>query len=115
MYVIKFTQAGLTDVKRVPKNIKNRLKKVLVKTLAADPLSCSTELSPPLGGFRSFHWRQYRIVFRVFEDLNSVVIVAVGERSPQSAANIYRKLEMLASAGKLAESVLNTLRRFLKT
>ncbi len=110
MYVIKFTDGGLADVKALPKNVRNSLQTVLLQKLAPDPVRHSTELREPLQGFRSLHWRKYRVVFKIFEELKIIAMAGIGERSPQSRLNIYRRLEELAAKGKLAESVLSTLR-----
>lgn len=112
MYTLKFTGEGLADVKSLPKNIKNALAKALPKKLSVDPYRYSTELTEPLRGWRSFHWGKYRIVFKVYDDLKVIAIAGVGERLPQSKSDIYRKLEILANEGKLAESVLRVLRGF---
>ncbi|MEK7403616.1 MAG: hypothetical protein AAB225_00770 [Acidobacteriota bacterium] len=69
-------------------------------------------MSGPLADFRSFSWRAYRIVYRVFDEAKTVAVVGVGAREPQSSTNIYRRLEALAHSGRLAEKVLETLRGF---
>lgn len=112
MYVLKFTQDGLADVKALPKNVKNSLKKELQRKIAVDPYGCSMELAELLKGWRSFHWRNYRIVFRVYDDLKAVAIAGIGLRSPQSGSDIYRRLETVAAEGKLAENILQLLRGF---
>ena len=109
MYSLKFTDSGHADVRALSKDRRNSLKKAL-SDLARSPVSRSTELHGPLSGFRSFHWRRYRIVFRIFEAQKVVAVVGIGERDPQSASNIYRRLEALAASGELAESILTTLR-----
>jgi len=87
LFRLYFTGDGMADVKALPKNTRNSLKKLLIQRLASDPL-----------------------VFKVYEELGAIAIVGVGERQPQSASNIHRRLERLAAQGKLAESVLATLR-----
>jgi mRNA-degrading endonuclease RelE of RelBE toxin-antitoxin system len=112
LYQLYFTEDGMADVKALPKNSRNSLKRLLIQKLASEPQRHSTELRSPLGAFRSLHWKKYRIVFKVYEELKAVAVVGVGEREPRSASNIYRRLERLAAQGKLAESVLATLRGF---
>lgn len=113
MYAVKFTRCGLADVKALPKNVKNGLRKQLAGTLARDPVGCSEELQAPLTGFRSFHWRQYRIVFRVFPALRVVAIAGVGKHSKSAREDIYRRLEALVKTASLADSVLVSLRGLL--
>ena len=50
MYAVKFTPYGLADVKALPKNVKNGLRKQLAGTLARDPVGCSEELQGAAGG-----------------------------------------------------------------
>ena len=112
MYVLKFTDGAVADLKLIPKHLKNVLKKELLEKVRTDPLACSKELKGLLKEFRSFQWQRYRVVFRVFPELRAVAIVGVGLRSPQSTANVYRKLEMLAATGQLAQGVLFSMRGF---
>ena len=115
MYELKFISAAVAGIKAViPKSLKGPLKKELLKTVASEPRGCSHELRDDLAGYRSFTWRKYRVVYKIFEDLRTVAIVGVGLRSPQSADNIYRKLELLARAGELAQGVLFSIRGFTK-
>lgn len=115
MYVLKFTGNAVADIKTIiPKHLKGPLKKELLEKVARDPLACSHELQGTLEGYRSFVWQQYRVVYKVFSDLLAVAVVGVGLRSPQSAENVYRKLEVLARTGELAQGVLFSLRGFTK-
>jgi mRNA-degrading endonuclease RelE of RelBE toxin-antitoxin system len=116
VYAIKFTSGAIVDIKTlIPKNLKGPLKKELLERVAIDPIGCSHELHEDLEGYRSFVWQDYRIVYRVFDDLKAVAVVAVGLRSAQSTENVYRKLETLARTGKLAQGVLFSLRGFTKS
>jgi len=112
LYAIKFTKDGLEDVKRLPKNIKNALKADLRAKLQVDPEGCSMELTDTLTGLRSYHWREHRIVFKLVEMENLIVIWAVDERAAQSKENIYTRLQMIVDEGKTAEQILVTLRGF---
>ena len=113
MYVLKFTSDAVADIKFVlPKNLRGPLKKELLEKVAEDPVGCSHELVGVLKGFRSFAWQEYRVVYQIFDDLHAIAVVGVGMRSPQSAKNIYRKLEALAQTGRLAQGVLFSLRGF---
>lgn len=115
MYVLKFTGGAVADIKTIiPKQLKGPLKRELLEKVAPDPVGCSHELAGDPTGYRSFPWQQYRVVYRVFDDLRAVAVVGVGLRSPQSAENIYRKLEVLARTGELAQGVLFSLRGFTK-
>jgi mRNA-degrading endonuclease RelE of RelBE toxin-antitoxin system len=112
LYELYFTEDGMADVRALPRNTRNSLKKLLIQRLASDPQGHSTELKSPLEAFRSLHWKKYRIVFKVYEELRAIAIVGVGERQPQTTSDLYRRLEKLAAQGRLAERVMATLRGF---
>ncbi|MBI4473394.1 MAG: type II toxin-antitoxin system RelE/ParE family toxin [Acidobacteria bacterium] len=111
-YSIRFTDEGLQDVKELPKNVRNHLKKKILERIGKDPNGCSDELKPPLEKFRSCHLGDYRVVFYVAEDIRSVAIAGIGKHSKETAKDVYKKLESLISQGKLAEKILATLRAF---
>lgn len=111
MYRSVFTDDALNDVKRLPKNVRNALKNEFEKKIHADPLSCSEELSGILGHYRSFHYGDYRIVYRVFEDMRIVSVVGLGKKNEDHQTGLYKRLEDLANRGRLADAVLETYRR----
>ena len=110
MYVLKFTAGAVENIKEMPKGARNALRKKLETIVARDPESCSESLTGPLAGYRSYHFDERRIVFRIFDDLNAIAVVGVGLKMP--VPGIYERLEALAHTGKLADSVLSTLRMF---
>ena len=111
-YVIKFTDDGLQDVRTLPKNVKNFMKKEVPARLSKDPLNNSLALNPPLQKFRSCHIGEYRVVFRLAEDIHALAIAGVGKHSANPELDVYRKLEKLVQQGKLAERLLGVLRGF---
>ena len=112
MYQVRFSAEAHADVRGLPKHIRNSLRKELLK-LAADPVGLSLELREPLQGFRSYHWRNYRVVFVLSDELKSIAVAAVGQRLAGTNADVYRKLEQLARKGKLAGQILSVLRRLI--
>lgn len=109
-HIIHFHPFGLADFKKLPKNVRNHLKKPILDKLVANPLGCSEPLQPPLERYRSCHVEQYRIVFYIAEDIQAVAIMAVGEHDPNANKDIYKRLEALARTGKLAEKILAAIR-----
>jgi mRNA-degrading endonuclease RelE of RelBE toxin-antitoxin system len=109
-YEIQFTADGLKDAKLLPKGVRNSVAKQLKNKLARDPLSCSEELREPLAGWRSFHCGKYRVVFKLYKELQLIAVAGIGEHSSQPTQDIYRKLELLAKKGRLAEDILAALR-----
>ena len=92
------------------KNVRKALKKEFQKKIHVDPISCSEELSGILGDFRSFHYRDYRVVYRVFADIRTVSAVGLGKKSKDHRTDLYKRLEALAKKGRLADAVLETYR-----
>jgi mRNA-degrading endonuclease RelE of RelBE toxin-antitoxin system len=109
---VQFTADGLKDAKHLPKGVRNSLAKALKNKLAVNPLRCSEELREPLAGWRSFHYGKYRVIFKLYEEMKLIAIAGIGEHSSQPTRDIYRKLELLAKRGRLAEDILAALRGF---
>jgi addiction module RelE/StbE family toxin len=110
LYRSVFTDDALKDVKNLPKNVRNALKKEFEKKIHVNPFSCSEELSGILGHYRSFHYGDYRVVYRVFEDIRVVSVVGLGKKNKDHRTDLYEHLEDLAKRGRLAEAVLETYR-----
>ena len=110
MYAAKFTPDAAKDIRRLPRNTRNALRKQFRNVILKDPVGCSEELGGPLTGFRSFHFRRYRVICRVFRELSTVAVVGVGEKDERHKAVIYKELEKLVETGKLADAVLTTMR-----
>ena len=112
MYTLKFTEEGLSDVKALPKGDKQSLKAELLKKLTTNPRECGEALEPPLEGWYSFHYLEYRVIYRIYDDLLAVGIAGVGKHDKDVERDIYRRLESVMANGKLAESLLNNFRDF---
>jgi mRNA-degrading endonuclease RelE of RelBE toxin-antitoxin system len=110
VYSVHWTDDGLADVRSLPKNVRNFLKKEITGRLTVQPYECSKPLRQPLQLLRSFRCREYRVVFRANEEMRAIVIAAVGKRLPQSQTDVYRRLEASALQGKLSEKLLSALR-----
>ncbi len=61
------------------------------------------------------HWGKstkphYRVIYKVFPEAKKIAVVGVGKKDADHHAEIYKQLENLAAAGKLAGDVLGNLR-----
>lgn len=110
-YTLKFTAEGRADVRSLPREIRNWIRKELHR-IEADPHGCSSELREPLQQYRKFECGDYRIIFMIFDDLRAVSIAAVGKHDSDVSKDVYRKLETLVREGKLAEQYLISVRQF---
>ena len=114
MYLIKFTDSGLDDVRRLRKNERNFLQKEIRNKLEVDPLGHSFELSGPLMEYRSAHIGDYRVIFKVFDDLMAIAIVGIGKHDDNAKIDIYRRLEIIVKQGSWADRVMATLKGFTR-
>ena len=110
LYRSVFTDDALKDVKKLPKNIRNALKKEFEEKIHINPFNCSEGLSGILAHYRSFHYGDYRVVCRVFEDIRAVSVVGLGRKNKDHRTDLYRRLENLAEKGRLADAILETYR-----
>ena len=110
MYSSGFTSDAVEDIRALPKNARNRLKREFQKKILQNPVACSEPLVGPLAAFRSFHFLSYRVVYGVYEDLKMIAVVSVGKKDKAHFAEIYGRLEQLAKTGKLAEEFLRAIR-----
>lgn len=110
MYTAKFTPDAVADIKKLPKNVRRSLRKKLETVVLKDLVACSEESTGPLALFRSFHYLDYRIVYRVFPDLKTIAVVGVGKKNAGHYAEIYKQLEEVVKAGKIADGFLKNLK-----
>jgi addiction module RelE/StbE family toxin len=110
LYTSKFTSQALEDLKDLPKNVRNSLKREFTRKVHIHPTECSEPLTGPLEEFRSFHHRDYRVVYQVLQDLRIVAVVGIGKKDRHHRGEIYKRLEDLARSGKLAAAILDTYR-----
>ena len=112
MYLIRFTDEGLADAARLKKNEKNFLKKEIKDRLEKSPLENSEELQGTLKDYRSAHIENYRVVFKIYEELMAIAIVGIGKHDANAKRDTYQRLGALVNQGKFAEHVMATLRGF---
>ncbi len=108
MFTARFTGEALNNIKELPKNVQNALRKELLKKILVNPSGCGEPLLDLLAGFRSFHFGDYRMVHKVFAEKRVVAVVGVGKKDKTHQTDLYKRLEASAKTGKLAEAVLRT-------
>ena len=112
VYVVKFTDNGLQDLRALPKSVETSMKKELRARLSKNPLTNSFPLNPPLGKFRSCHAGEYRALFHIAEDVHTLAIAGIGKHSADPETDASKKLEKLAQQDALAERLLGVLLGF---
>lgn len=110
MYTVRFTPTAAQEIRQLPKNVKHYLREQLEKVVCVNPTECSEELTGPLADFRSYHLDDYRVIYRILDCHQLVAVVGIGKKNADHYAEIYKNLENMARAGKLAEGMLDNLR-----
>jgi mRNA-degrading endonuclease RelE of RelBE toxin-antitoxin system len=100
----------LEDIRKLPKNVRNAFRKEFERKVHVNPIDCSEPLFGLLENDRSFHYGDYRIVYRVFEEIKTISVVGAGKKDKDHRTDLYQRLEDLAKKGRLAEAILETYR-----
>jgi addiction module RelE/StbE family toxin len=74
------------DISILPKKIKNVIKNAIEIRLVKDPIGFGKPLQFSLKGHRRLRVGNYRIVYRIENDCNKILIVAIKHRK-----NVYEK------------------------
>jgi mRNA-degrading endonuclease RelE of RelBE toxin-antitoxin system len=110
-YSIAFTGDAFGDVKALDGSVKNKLKKVLTKKLAVNPQGYGLPLRSPLNLFWKHEFAAHRVIYRIYEEKQLVVVRAVGTRKQGDAADVYKQFQALAQTGKVAQQIAEVLAR----
>jgi len=108
-YSIAFTSDAFGDVKTLDGSIKNKLKKVLTKKLATDPQGYGLPLRSPLQMYWKHEFAAHRVIYRIYEEKQLVVVCAVGPRKKGDVADVYKQFQALAQTGKVAHQIAEVL------
>ena len=114
-FELRFTSDAAADIKALDGSVRNQLRKVLEKKLAADPEGYGLPLRGSLVGYWKHQFGNHRVVYRIYHQQNIVVVCAIGVRKQGDAEDIYRQLESVAKTGRLAEQLASVLRNLLPT
>jgi mRNA-degrading endonuclease RelE of RelBE toxin-antitoxin system len=104
-YKVLFTSAAKTDVGSLDGSIRKRLKGVLSNKLAVDPEGSGTPLRGALTGFWKHEFASHRVIYRIYTDAAAIVVCAVGKRQGEHVTDVYKQLEPMVKAGKVAEQI----------
>jgi mRNA-degrading endonuclease RelE of RelBE toxin-antitoxin system len=108
-YSIVFTSDAFGDIKALDGSIKNRLKKVLTKKLAMNPQGYGLPLRSPLHLYWKHEFSTHRVIYRIYEERQLVVVCAVGPRKQGDAEDVYEQFQALAQTGKVAQQIAEVL------
>lgn len=108
-YSIAFTGDAFGDVRALDGSIRNKLKKVLTKKLAMDPQGYGLPLRSPLNLYWKHEFAAHRVIYRIYEERQFVVVCAVGLRKQGDVADVYNQFQALAQTGKMAQQIAGVL------
>lgn len=111
-YSIAFTGDAFRDVRALDGSINKKLKKVLTKKLAMDPRGYGLPLRSPLNLYWKHEFAEHRVIYRIYEGKQLVVVCAVGPRKQGDVADVYRQFQALAETGKVAGQIADILGSF---
>lgn len=80
MYKIEYVESVRDDLKTISKGDKEQIKKAIEKKLATNPIEFGKPLQYSLKGLRRLRVGNYRIIFKIEEDEQRVLIVKIGHR-----------------------------------
>jgi mRNA interferase RelE/StbE len=112
-FELRYTPDAAADIKALDGSVRNQLRKVLEKKLAADPEGYGLPLRGSLAGYWKHQFGNHRVVYRIYPQHHVVVLCSVGVRKQGDAEDIYRQLESVAKTGRLAEQLAAVLRNLL--
>jgi mRNA-degrading endonuclease RelE of RelBE toxin-antitoxin system len=104
-YKVLFTSEAKSDVGLLDGSIRKRLEGVLSNKLAADPEGYETPLRGALTGFWKHEFASHRVIYRIYPDMAAIVVCAVGKRQGEHVTDVYKQLEPMVKAGKVAEQI----------
>jgi mRNA interferase RelE/StbE len=112
-FELRYTPGAAADIKALDGSVRKQLRKVLEKKLAVDAAGYGLPLRGSLAGYWKHQFGSHRIVYRIYPQHQVVVICSVGARKQGDAEDIYRQLESVAKAGRLAEQLASVLKNLL--
>jgi mRNA-degrading endonuclease RelE of RelBE toxin-antitoxin system len=108
-FELRYTLDAAADIKGLDGSVRNKLRKVLEKKLAADPEAYGLPLRGSLANYWKHQFGNHRVICRIYREHRVVVVCAVGVRKQGDAEDIYRQLEAVAKTGRLAEQLASVL------
>jgi mRNA interferase RelE/StbE len=112
-FELRYTADAAADIKALDGSARHQLRKVLEKKLAVDPEGYGLPLRGSLAGYWKHQFGNHRVIYRMYSEHRIVVVCAAGVRKQGDVKDIYRQLESVAKAGRLAEQITSALRNLL--
>ena len=85
--VVYHPEIETKDLPGIPKNIQDRIRKAIEDRLLENSVSAGKPLRQSLKGHRKMRVGDYRVIYRVEEDANKIIILIIGNRK-----DVYSKI-----------------------
>lgn len=85
--VIYHPEVKTKDIPGIPKNVHDRIRKAIEERLLESPVSAGKPLRQSLKGHRKMRVGDYRVIYRVDEELEKIYILIIGNRR-----DVYSKI-----------------------
>jgi mRNA interferase RelE/StbE len=86
IYRILYHPLVAEDIKKIPENLKQRIKNAIEKRLVIDPIKAGRPLRQSLVGHRKMRVGDYRIIYRL--EFDTIIVLKIGHRK-----DIYEKVK----------------------
>lgn len=80
MYKVEYLESVKGDLLNLSKTDKQQIKKSIEKKLTTNPIEFGKPLQYSLKGLRRLRVGDFRIIFQIHEENNTVLIVKIGHR-----------------------------------
>ena len=108
-FQLGYTEQAKQAITALDGSIRKQLRRILERKLAVSPYQHGKPLAGRLAGYWSHRFAAHRVIYRIYDDFQLVVICAVGSRREGNRADVYRQFKAIVDAGRAAQEVLNVL------
>lgn len=76
-FTVKFSEESIQDFREIPNQFRQMIQRAIECRLQTDPMCYGKPLRHSLKGFRSLRVSKYRVLYKVIEIENNVLIVKI--------------------------------------
>lgn len=83
-YRLKITRSALREIERLPGNIRQRIRRAIAQLSENPRPLASKQMEGELSAYYRMRLEEYRIIYRIDDDIVQIEIVRVTKRSPST-------------------------------
>jgi mRNA interferase RelE/StbE len=80
MYTVEYLESVKEDIRRLPKSVRENIKRAIEKKLMLNPIEFGKPLQYSLQGLRRLRVEDYRIIYQINSKSKNILIVKIGHR-----------------------------------